>query len=156
MSKLVVAVFDEEGTARDALVRAAELRAHGHVEIEDACLVARHADGSVHVRETGDISPWKASAYGSAWGLIGGALVGLPLAGAAVAAALSGGVARRRDVGIPHAFERDVASRLAPGSSAVVVHVRADEAESIAGAAERLGAWTTSVELAGAHPDRAR
>ena len=156
MSKLVVAVFEHEGAARDALVRAAEMRAHGHVEIEDACLVARHDDGSVHIRETGDISPWKASAYGSAWGLIGGALVGLPIAGAAAAAAFAGAVAHRRDPGVPKEFEQDVASRLEPGSSAVVVHVRADAAEAIAQAAERLGAWTRTVELESAHPDRAR
>ena len=110
----------------------------------------------MHIRETGDIGPWKASAYGSAWGLIGGALVGFPLAGAAVAAGLSGAVAHHRDLGIPSEFERDVASRLEPGSSAVVVHVRADEAEAIAEAAERLGAWTTSVEVSGAHPERGR
>jgi uncharacterized membrane protein len=155
MSKLVVAVFQQEAAARDALVRAAELRANGHVEIEDACLVARHEDGSVDIRETGDISPWKASAYGSAWGLVGGALVGFPLAGAAVAAALAGRVAHRRDVGVPKEFERDVAAQLVPGKSAVVVHVRADEADAIARAAEGLGAWTTTVDV-GAHPDRAR
>jgi uncharacterized membrane protein len=148
MGKLVVAVFQDEQQARDALVRAAELRAQGHVEIEDACLVARHEDGSVHVRETGDISPWKASAYGSAWGLIGGALIGLPLAGAALTAALAGGLARHRDTGVSDEFQRDVATRLAPGSSAVVVHVRADEAAAIAAAAERLGAWTRTVDVA--------
>ena len=156
MSKLVVAVFDEERTARDALVRAAELRAQGHAEIEDACLVTRHDDGSVHVRETGDISPWKASAYGSAWGLVGGALVGLPLAGAAAAAALAGAVARRRDVGIDDAFEREVAARLVPGTSAVVVHVRDDAAGAVVDAANALGAWTTTVDVRPGHPDRAK
>jgi uncharacterized membrane protein len=156
MAKLVVAVFEREAAARDALVRAAELRAKGHVEIEDACLVARHDDGSVHIRETADISPWKASAYGSAWGLVCGALVGFPLAGAAVSAALAGGVARHRDVGITDDFEREVAAQLAPGKSAVVIHARADEADAIARAAEGLGAWTTTVDVHGDHPDRAR
>jgi uncharacterized membrane protein len=147
VSTLVVAVFDDEATAREALTRAAELRAHGHVEIEDAVLVARHADGSVHIRETSDIATWKASAYGSAWGLVGGALIGLPIAGAAVAAGYAATIARRRDVGVGDAFEREVAERLEPGSTAVVVHARSDAAGAISRAAEGLGAWTRTVDL---------
>ncbi|HEY7792718.1 MAG TPA: DUF1269 domain-containing protein [Gaiellaceae bacterium] len=147
MSTLVVAVFDDEPTAREALSRAAELRAQGHVEIEDAVLVARHADGSVHVRETSDIATWKASAYGSAWGLVGGALVGVPVAGAALAAGYAAMIARRRDLGVSDAFEREVAERLEPGTAAVVVHARSDAAGAIARAAEGLGAWTRTVAL---------
>jgi uncharacterized membrane protein len=147
VSTLVVAVFDDEQAAREALTRAAELRAQGHVEIEDAVLVARQADGSVQVRETSDIATWKASAYGSAWGLVGGALIGVPVAGAALAAGYAAMLARRRDVGVTDAFEREVAERLEPGTSAVVVHARSDAAGVIARAAEALGAWTRTVDL---------
>jgi uncharacterized membrane protein len=147
VSTLVVAVFEDEPTAREALHRAAELRAQGHVEIEDAALVARSADGSVRIVETTDIATWKASAYGSAWGLVGGALVGIPIAGAALAAGYAAMMARRRDVGVTEAFERELAERLEPGTTAVVVLARSDAAGAIARAAEGLGAWTRTVDL---------
>jgi uncharacterized membrane protein len=147
VSRLVVAVFDDEHVAREALANAAELRAQGNAEIHDVCLVARDPDGKVHVRESGEISPRKATLYGSAWGLFAGAVIGFPIVAAAAGAAAARYAARRRDAGISDEFERSVAEQLKPGTSAVVVEVADAGAAEVEAAAARLGAWTRTVDV---------
>jgi uncharacterized membrane protein len=145
---LVVAVFDDERAAWDAVVRAAELAGQGQAGLHDACLVVRAADGKVHKRETRDITPTKAGWYGGAWGLVAGAILGFPLAVAAASAGLGVFVARRRDLGVTDDFEQAVAERLEPGKSAAVVLVDADIAARVEAAGQERGAWTRTVTLA--------
>jgi uncharacterized membrane protein len=145
---LVVAVFEDERVAWDAVVSAAELAATGQSGLHDACLVVRAPDGTVHMRETRDISPSKAGWYGGAWGLVGGAILGFPLAIAAASAGLGVFVARRRDLGVTDEFERAVADRLEPGRSAAVVLVDDVLTPRVEAAAQKRGAWTKTVTLA--------
>jgi uncharacterized membrane protein len=147
---LVVAVFDDERTAWDAVVTAAELAAQGQTGLHDACLVVRKSDGAVHMRETNDISEAKAGWYGGAWGLLGGAILGFPLAVAAASAGIGIFVARRRDLGVTDDFERAVGERLEPGRSAAVILTNSDLTEGIEAAARDKGAWTKTVTLADA------
>jgi uncharacterized membrane protein len=145
---LVVAVFDDERTAWNAVVRAAEVSAQGQTGLHDACLVVREPDGKVHKRDTHDISPAKAGWYGGAWGLLGGAILGFPLAIAAASASLGAFVARRRDFGITDEFEREVADKLEPGRAAAVVLADDQVAPRVEAAAKERGAWTRTVTLA--------
>ena len=147
---LVVAVFEHEQTAWDAVVTATQVAAQGKAGLHDACLVVRADDGTVHMRETKDISPAKAGWYGGAWGLLGGAVLGFPLAVAAASAGLGVFVARRRDLGVTHDFERAVAERLEPGRSAAVVLVDEEIGPRVESTAQGLGAWTRTVTLADA------
>jgi uncharacterized membrane protein len=153
---LVVAVFDDERTAWDAVVRAAELSAQGQTGLHDACLVVRRDDGKVHKRDTHDISPAKAGWYGGAWGLLGGAILGFPLAIAAASAGLGAFVARRRDFGITDEFERAVAEKLEPGRAAAVVLSDDQVAPRVVAAAKERGAWTRTVTLADVQATAAR
>jgi uncharacterized membrane protein len=153
---LVVAVFDDERRAWDAVVSAAELAAQGEKRLHDACLVVRTPDGTVHRRETSDISTAKAGWYGGAWGLLGGAILGFPLAVAAASAGAGIFVARRRDFGVNDEFERAVADRLEPGRAAAVVLVDDALAPRVEEAAEGRGAWTKTVTLADAQAITAR
>lgn len=147
---LVVAVFDDERTAWNAVVRAAELSAQGQTGMHDACLVVRATDGRIHKRETHDISPSKAGWYGGAWGLLGGAILGFPLTVAAASAGLGAFVARRRDFGVTDEFEQAVAEKLEPGKAAAVVLVEDELAPRVEAAAQERGAWTKTVTLADA------
>lgn len=147
---LLVAVFDDERTAWDAVVTATTIAAQGQLGLHDACLVVRSPDGTVHMRETQDISTTKAGWYGGAWGLLGGAILGFPLAVAAAGASLGVFAAHRRDLGITDEFEQAVAERLDSGKSAAVVLVDAGHAASIEDAARKRGAWTKTVTLADA------
>jgi uncharacterized membrane protein len=145
---LVVAVFDDEHPAWDAVVTAAELAAQGRAGLHDACLVVRARDGTVHMRETNDISSAKAGCYGAAWGLLGGAVLGFPLAVAAAGAGLGLFVARRRDLGVTDEFERAVADRLEPGKAAAVLLIDAGLTAEVEAAARNRGAWTKTVKVA--------
>jgi uncharacterized membrane protein len=147
---LVVAVFDDEKTAWDAVVTASTIAAQGQLGLHDACLVVRGDDGKVHMRETHDISTTKAGWYGGAWGLLGGAILGFPIAVAAAGAGIGAFMARRRDLGITEEFEAEVAHRLNPGTSAAVVLVDEGHAEQVENAARARGAWTKAVTLADA------
>lgn len=147
---LVVAVFEDEQRAWDAVVRAAELAAQGESRLHDACLVVRTEDGTVHMRETRDISPTKGGWYGGAWGLVGGAILGFPLAIAAASAGLGIFMARRRDLGVTDEFEQAVAAKLEPGRAAAVVLVDGELEARVETAARDRGAWTKTLTLADA------
>jgi len=147
---LVVAVFEDEQAAWDAVVSAAQVAAQGQKGLHDACLVVRAPDGKVHKRETSDISPAKAGWYGGAWGLLGGAILGFPIAIAAASAGIGIFVAKRRDLGVTDEFERAVADQLQPGRAAAVVLVDAELTARVEEAARNRGAWTRTVTLSGA------
>jgi uncharacterized membrane protein len=146
----VVAVFDDEKAAWDAVVTASTIAAQGKLGLHDACLVVRDGDGNVHKRETHDISTSKGGWYGGAWGLLGGAILGFPIAVAAAGAGIGAFMARRRDLGITQEFEQEVAHRLNPGTSAAVVLVDEGHAKEIEDAARGRGAWAKTVTLSDA------
>src|SRR5437762_1300781 len=125
---LVVAVFDDEKAAWDAVVTASTIAAQGKLGLHDACLVVRADDGTVHKRETHDISTTKGGWYGGAWGLLGGAILGFPIAVAAAGAGVGAFMAKRRDLGISDEFEKEIAHRLNAGTSAAVVLVHGEHA----------------------------
>jgi uncharacterized membrane protein len=147
---LVVAVFDDEKAAWDAVVTASTIAAQGKLGLHDATLVVRAPDGTVHKRETHDITTTKGGWYGGAWGLLGGAILGFPVAVAAAGAGVGAFMARRHDLGITDEFEQAVAERLTPGKSAAVVLVVEEHATQIEDAARGRGAWTKTVTLADA------
>src|SRR5262249_21172464 len=95
--ELVVAVFDEEGGAWNAVIAAAEVAAQRHSGVLDACLVVRREDGAVQVRETNELTTTEGGWYGAATGLLAGVVLAFPLAGAAVGAGLGMFAARRHD-----------------------------------------------------------
>jgi uncharacterized membrane protein len=144
---LVVAVFDDAGSAWDLVVQTRTEAAARGLVVGDACVVARDANGTVDVRETEDTNPAKAGGYGAAWGLVAGALVGFPLAGSAVAAGVSAFVAKRRDFGISNEVEEEIAARLKPGRAAAVALLGGAAVTEVEDAARRRGAWIKSVRL---------
>lgn len=145
--ELVVGVFDDEGKAWDAVVSATEVAAQRKSGILDACLVVRRTDGSVHIRETSDVTTTKGAWYGAAMGLLAGVVLAFPVVGAAVGAGLGVFAARRHDIGITNDFERAVAEQLRPGKAAAVALVEAEIAPNIENAARGRAAWTRRVTL---------
>jgi uncharacterized membrane protein len=143
---LVVAVFDDADAAWDAVVQARISAASGGADVEDACVVARDADGRVHIRESVELSTRAAAGYGGVWGLLVGAFLGFPLAVAA-GGAVAGAYAVRRDFGISASFERAVAERLQPGRAAAIALVEATAADEFERLAIGRGAWAAKVEV---------
>jgi uncharacterized membrane protein len=119
--EVFVAVFDSEDHAGAALKDFRAMDREGSIELIDAAVVVRAADGKVKFEETADPS-------GKRWagrGAIAGGLVGLIfppsiIASAAVGAAAGGIWGKVRDKGLQDADLKAIGESLEPGSSAII------------------------------------
>ena len=117
---LYIAGYDDPTAAKidfDALKKA---QREGIVMIDGAILVSRDADGTMHVKETGDHDVFKGATIGVAGGLVLG-LFAPPLLGAMVVGGLIGGVIGKltkhhQEKGL----EKDLEDTIPPGTSGVV------------------------------------
>jgi uncharacterized membrane protein len=121
----VIAIdFDDPLLAQEALLATTRLARKGSVELADAVLVTKLANGRMMVNQTKEIAPLQAALTGS-WML---GLPGLVVAGTegwivgAIIGALSGWFwAKTRDIGIPNLWLTEVGDRLSPGHTATVI-----------------------------------
>ena len=122
--QMIVAAFQDEGAAKEALKTLREAKKEGLIQIENAAVLRKDEKGKLHIRETHDMGGGKGAALGG----VGGAAVGL-IAGAALAApvavgALIGGlVAKLRDSGFSNQRLETLGESLQPGSSAIIAVV---------------------------------
>ncbi len=117
----VVAAFDSENGAADALHDLKELTKEKVISIQNAAVLSKDDKGKLHVKETADMSGGKGAAIG---GVLGG-VVGLIfppsiLASAAVGAAIGGLSAKLSDAGFPDERLKRVGDGLKPNTSALI------------------------------------
>ncbi len=125
-SKLLVISFDDPLRAQEFLLATARLGRDEELQVHDAVIVVRDADGTSHVRETTDITPARAGLGGGVWGLLLGTLFGGPIGGLVVGAATAGGgalIAKLLDTGIRDATVEELRSAVPPGRTAVALLV---------------------------------
>lgn len=128
MSDLVVLGFDGMHTADDVLNRVRALQKEYLIDLEDACVVERDANGKVFIKQAVNLTAVGAATGGSTgalWGMIVGLLFLNPLAGMAIGAltgagagALSGALT---DYGIPDDFVKKLGETIPAGSSALFI-----------------------------------
>jgi len=130
MADLVIIAYPDEKTAEAARAKLFELQKEYLVELGDAVIAERTADGSVKLHQVVNTT-----AAGAAGGALWGTLIGLlflnPLLGAAVGAgagALSGYLT---DIGIDDKFLKQTAEALQPGQAALCVLVRKVTADKV-------------------------
>jgi uncharacterized membrane protein len=119
--EVFVAAFGTEEQAGEALKDFKAMDREGSIELIDAAVIVRTADGTVKFEETADPS-------GKKWakrGAIAGGLVGLIfppsiLASAAVGAAGGGIWGKVRDKGFQDADLKAIGESLEPGTSAII------------------------------------
>jgi uncharacterized membrane protein len=119
--QVFIAAFETEGEAGDALRDLRAMDREGSIQLIDAAVVVRGADGKVRFEETADPS-------GKKWakrGAIAGGLVGLIfppsiIASAAIGAAGGGVWGKIRDKGFKDSDLRSLGDSLQPGSSAII------------------------------------
>jgi len=119
--EVFVAAFDNEKQAGEALKDFRSMDREGSIDLIDAAIVVRGADGKVSFEETIDPS-------GKKWakrGLIAGGLVGLIfppsiIAGAVVGGAGGGVWGKIRDKGFKDDDLKAVGDSLEPGTSAII------------------------------------
>lgn len=120
---VIVAIFQEEKAADEALGQLKAERKEKAFSIQDAAVIKKDANGKLHVKETADSSGGKGAGIGlilgAAMGLIGGP-IGLAAWGAG--GALVGGIAAKlHDSGIKNDQLAKIGADIPPGSSALVV-----------------------------------
>lgn len=127
MSTLVAITFAGEADARAALGSIRMLEKEGRIGLEDTAIVAKDADGKVHVQNE--------MASGTETGIAVGAILGSLLwvvfpVGAIVGGAVLGGlVGRAAAPGIDGGFVKEVEASLAPGGSALFLLLKAGDAD---------------------------
>lgn len=130
MSDLVIVAFDNEETAFDARSALVKLQREYLIEMEDAVVITRKADGGVQLHQAVNLTALGA-AGGGFWGTLVGLLFLNPLLGAAVGAgagALSGYMS---DTGIEDAFLKEVGAAVPPGGAALGVLIRKMTADKV-------------------------
>ena len=123
MSDLIVVAFDDEATAFELRAALVKLQKEYLIEMEDAVVVTKSADGKVALHQAVNLT-----ATGAVGGGMWGALVGLlflnPLLGAAVGAGAGAISGKLTDIGINDQFMKDIGATLTNGGAAVCVLVR--------------------------------
>jgi len=130
MAQLFVLGFPTREKAEAVLEVTKELQQEDLLDLEDAALVWRTADGKIKVQQS--YSPTAAAAGGGAlWGLLLGLLFTVPVFGLAMGAASGAVAGKLADVGIDDRFIKQVAGTLEPGTAAVFALVRRSTPERV-------------------------
>jgi uncharacterized membrane protein len=138
MSDLVCLAFKDVDTADHFLNELRGMQKEHILELEDACIVVRDADGKIHLKQSVNLVAIGAS-RGASFGMLMGTLVGFlfmnPLAGllagglfGAGSGALQG---KLMDYGIDNEFIKSLGSAIEPNSSAIFLLVRKAVADKV-------------------------
>lgn len=137
---LVVAAFDEEDRAEEALKTLKESRDEKLVGIQAAVAMNKDQKGQIHFKDVG-LTPAK----GAVGGVVLGAVVGVLTGGTGIAlgalGALVGGLVgrKKRDSHFPTDRVNQIAASMAPGSSALVLVMEPGWVVVVQEELERLG-----------------
>jgi uncharacterized membrane protein len=120
--QIIVAAFQEEEAADEALKALKEAKKEKLISIDNAAVIRKDEKGKLHIKETADMGGGKGAGVGA---LVGGAigLIAGPLgvaAGSALGAAVGGVTAKLYDGGFKDDRLRQIGTSLTPGTSAIV------------------------------------
>ena len=123
MSDLIVVAFDDEATAFELRAALVKLQKEYLLEMEDAVVITKSADGKVALHQA--VNMTAAGAVGGAfWGTLVGLLFLNPLLGMAAGAGAGALSGKFTDIGINDTFLKEVGGSLTNGGAAVAVLVR--------------------------------
>ena len=131
MADLIAVAFDQPDTADRVLHELTAMGREKLIELEDACVVVRPAQGEIQLKQMLPLTKVGALSGGSS-GALWGALVGLlflnPLAGMVVGAGIGAGTGalagQLSDYGIDDDFIKRLGGTIKPDSSALFLLVR--------------------------------
>lgn len=136
MSQLIVFTYENEEKATTVLEKVAELSKEHLIEVQDAAVIVKDANGKVKVRQTLEAMVKSTNVVsGGFWGLLIGLIFGGPIFMALLGMGLSAIFGRKLDVGIDNTFIKNVGNDLKPGDSALFL---LSEAITIDKVAEQL------------------
>jgi uncharacterized membrane protein len=116
----VIAAFEEERAADQALYELKQAKWAGVIGIQNAAVLRMDPKGKLHIEETGDWGGGKGAAAGAVLGGFVGLLAG-PVGWLGLTGAVIGGLAAKlRDSGFSDARLKRLGEALQPGTSAIV------------------------------------
>jgi len=122
--ELIVAAFQEENAAKEALKELKAAKRAKLIDIVDAAVIRRDKKDKLHIKETGDLSGGQGAMFGGALGLTLGILAGPGVLLAGATGALIGGIASKlRDSGFSNERLKEIGDALKPGTSAIIAVV---------------------------------
>lgn len=125
---MVVIAFDAPEKADEVLNTMKSVQHMGKLNLEDTVVVVKNADGEAHAHNAVDKSTKEGVAIGSLTGLFVGALLGGPV-GLMIAGGIGGGaVGALLKNGVDNSFIKDVSDSLQPGTSALFMVIRSEDA----------------------------
>jgi uncharacterized membrane protein len=123
MSDLIAMSFDNEFKADEVLNTLAKLQKEHLIDLEDAAIVVKNAEGKVKLKQALNLVA-AVAVTGGFWGLLFGTLFLSPLLGVAVGAATGALSGKASDIGVNDDFMKELGETLIPGTSAIFVLVR--------------------------------
>jgi uncharacterized membrane protein len=122
--ELIVAAFQDEKSAAEALKVLKQARREKLIDIQNAAVLRKDAKGKLHIQETADMGGGKGATLGGIAGAAIGLIAGPALLVPAAVGALVGGLAAKlRDSGFSNERLQTLGENLQPGSSAIVAVV---------------------------------
>ncbi|NNE11403.1 MAG: DUF1269 domain-containing protein [Ilumatobacter sp.] len=138
---LVGVAFDQPLKAQEYLIAMSRLRSDGSLQLKDAVIVTKDADGDIKVTETIDPTPGRSALSGAMWTGLLGLIVGGPvgwLAGMGIGAGAGAVTAKVVDLGIPDEWVDWFKEAVRPGTSAVVILAEEVDVRALEREAERF------------------
>jgi uncharacterized membrane protein len=129
VSDLVAIAYPDLDTARQVMSHLGEAQKGHLIQLEDAVIVERQADGKVKLHQP------SGAGLGAAGGALWGGLIGLiflvPLFGMAIGAASGAAAGHFTDTGVDDKFMKKLVSELDEGKAAIVLLVREVSADKV-------------------------
>ena len=128
MSEAIAILFNGEDEAREAMANLRAIEQDDRIAFSDTALVARDADGTLHVRNELDSSTETGMTIGTVIGALFGplGLVAGFLGGAAVGAS--------QDTGVDRDQVEEMERQIQPGTSALFLAIKEAQADALVGA----------------------
>jgi uncharacterized membrane protein len=122
--QLIVAAFQDEKSADEALKVLKQARRERLIGIQNAAVLRKDETGKLHIKETADMGGGKGATLGGVTGAAIGLIAGPALLVPVAVGALVGGLAAKlRDSGFSDERLKTLGENLKPGSSAIVAVV---------------------------------
>jgi uncharacterized membrane protein len=145
MSNLVAVAYDDVNQANEVMATLSKLVKEHNLELEDAVVVERQADGKIKLHQP------SAAGSGAAGGALWGGLIGLiflvPLFGMAVGAATGAAAGAASDMGVDDKFMKELGAQLPNGGAAVITLVRSSNRDKVVPEISKFGGHVVQSSL---------
>jgi uncharacterized membrane protein len=146
--QLVVAAFQDEKAADEALKELKSLKRERLIGIENAAVIRKDEKGKLHIRETADLGGGRGAVLGGVAGAAIGLIAGPALVVPAAVGALVGGLtAKLKDSGFSDERLETLGEGLTPGSSAIVAVIEHKWVAEVQKELEEAGADLVTAQL---------